>query len=123
MKENFKVGHIVQDGTFVSSIKKIEGEYVLLAKSYVTKLENVVPVEIRGGLDIGIILDNIIPVRASVLAAGQKTPIRKQNPYIECDIEGESIASIIETNGFKYIHELQDWITQNAPDYSLRLRI
>lgn len=123
MKENFKVGHIVQDGTFISSIEKIEGEFVFLTKNYVTKLEKITPVEILGGFDTEIILDNIIPVRASIIAPGQTTPIRKQKSYIECDIEGVTIASIVETNGFRYIHELQNWIAQNAPDYFIRLRV
>lgn len=123
MKQIFKVGHIVQDGTFVSSIDKIEGDMVILSKNYVTKLEKVAPVVIRGGKDSGIILDNIIPIRASIIAPGQKAPIRRQKSYIECDIEGETIVSIIETNGFRFIHELQDWIAQNAPDYFLRTKV
>lgn len=120
MKQSFKVGHIVQDGTFVSSIDKIEGDVALLAKNYATKLEKLTPVAIRGGFDTGIILDNIIPIRASIIAPGQKAPIRRPKSYIECDIEEETIVSIIETNGFRFIHELQDWIAQNAPDYFLR---
>ena len=43
MKQSFKVGHIVQDGTFVSSIDKIEGDVALLAKNYATKLEKLTP--------------------------------------------------------------------------------
>ena len=119
MIKQSKVGDIVQDGTFVSSITKIDGETVILAKNYETKLEKLVPVEIRGGFDNRIVLENIISVRASIIAPGLGLPRRKQNPYIECDIEGRTIVSIIETNGFNYIHELQNWLLDNAPDYYL----
>lgn len=122
MNRQFKVGDIVQDGTFVSSIKKIEGEYAILARNYEVKLEKLEPVEIRGGFDNGIVLESIIPVRASIVAPGQSVPIRKPKPYIECEIDERTIVSIIEENGFRFIHELQDWIVQNAPDYFLGKR-
>ena len=122
MNRQFKVGDIVQDGTFVSSIKKIEGEYAILARIYEVKLEKLEPVEIRGGFDNGIVLESIIPVRASIVAPGQSVPIRKPKPYIECEIDERTIVSIIEENGFRFIHELQDWIAQHAPDYFLGKR-
>ena len=123
MKIRFKVGNIVQDGTLVSSIKKIEGEYAYLAKKYKVKLEKLVPVEIGGDFDNGIVLNSIIPIRASIVAPGKSVPIRKPKSYIECEIGETTIASIIETNGFKYIHELQDWLAKQAPDLRICKRI
>lgn len=123
MKRQFKVGDIVQDGTFVSSIKKIEGDSAFLTRNYEVKLEKLVPVEIRGGFDNGIVLGSTIPTRARLISPGKSVLIMKLKPYIECDVDEKSIVSIIEANGFKYIHELQDWLSHNAPDYDLRMRI
>ena len=121
MKQFFKVGHIVQYGTFVASIEKIEGENVYLNNKHVTQLERLAPVKIRGGFDTWIVLDNNNPVRASITPAGDPVPTRsKPKLYLESDIDGKNIVSIIETNGFRFIHELQDWIAKNAPDYFLR---
>ena len=123
MEKHFKVGDIVQDGTFVSSITKIDGEMAILSKNYETKLNNLEPVEIRGGFDNGIILVSRTLPRASLIAPGKSIPIKKPKHYIESDIEGNSVKSIIERNGFKYIHELQDWLLYNVPDYYLKMRI
>ena len=121
MKQFFKVGHIVQYGTFVASIEKIEGENVYLNNKHVTQLERLAPVKIRGGFDTWIVLDNNNPVRASITPTGESVPTRsKPKLYLESDIDGKNIVSIIETNGFRFIHELQDWIAKNAPDYFLR---
>ena len=123
MNRQFRIGDIVQDGTFVSSIKSIDGENVVLARNYEVKLERLSPVEIRGGLDNGIILESVIPVRASIVAPGKSVPIRKSKPYIESEIGEKTIVSIVEANGFRYVHELQDWITLHAPEFSLRKRV
>ena len=123
MKRKFKVGDIVQYGTFVSSIKLIEGDYAVLARNYEVELEKLNPVEIQGGFDNGIILTSIIPVRASIVAPGQSVPIRKSKCYIECEIGEKTVISIVEANGFRYIHELQDWIDQHAHDYFLCKRV
>ena len=119
MNRQFKVGDIVQDGTHVSSIESIEGEFAILARNYEVKLDKLSPVEIRGGFDNRIVLKSIIPVRAPIVSPGQNVPIRKPKCYIESGIDKKDIASIVDTNGFEYIHELQDWIAQNAPDYFL----
>ena len=86
-------------------------------------MEKLVPVEIRGGFDNGIVLGSTIPTRARLISPGKSVPIMKLKPYIECDVDEKSVVSIIEANGFKYIHELQDWLSHNAPDYYLRMRI
>lgn len=123
MKQKFKVGDIVQDGTFVSSIKKIENEIAFLTKNYDVTLENLTPVVIGGGFDGRIVLDSIIPMRASYVASGSAVPIRRPKHYLESSIDDIPIASIIEEHGFKYVHELQDWVAKNVPDYFLRMII
>ena len=123
MKKNFVIGDIVQDGTLVSTIKKIENGYVVLAKNYEIPLEKLDSVEIGSGKDNGIVLESS-NLRAPLVAPGKSVPIRNQKPYLENWIDDKtSISSIIESKGFKYVDELQDWLRENAPDCYLRLRI
>ena len=119
MKRIFKVGDIVQDGTFVSSIKSIEGEYAYLARNYEVKLERLNPVEIRGGFDNNIVLESIIPMRAPIVTPGKSVPIKKPKHYSENEIGEKTVVSIVESNGFRFIHELQDWIALHAPEFFL----
>lgn len=123
MIREFKVGDIVCSGTFVSSIKKIENGRATLAKNYEVKLERLSQVEINGGFDAGIVLDSKIPVRASIIASSARIPIRKTISYLESSIDGKTIASIVEENNFTIVSELQDWMSQNSPDFFLRARI
>ena len=123
MRKEFKVGDIVREGTFVSSIKKIENGKATLFKNNEVDLERLSQVEIFGGLDRCIVLDCIIPIRASCIAPGAQTPIRKSISYIEDSIGKKSIISIIEENGFTVVSELQDWLSQNSPEFLLRTKI
>lgn len=123
MENKFKIGDIVREGTFVSSIKKIENGKAILAKNYEVKLEKLSQVEIYGVFDSGIVLDNVIPVRAPIIASGERIPIRKTISYLENSIDGKTIASIVKENNFTVVSELQDWISQNAPEYFLRMRV
>lgn len=123
MIREFKVGDIVCSGKFVSSIKKIENGRATLAKNYEVKLERLSQVEINGGFDAGIVLDSKIPVRAPIVASGERIPIRKTISYLESSIDGKTIASIVEENNFTIVSELQDWMSQNSPDFFLRARI
>lgn len=119
----FKVGDIVQNGTYVSSIKKIENEIAVLAKNYEVNLEKLTPVEIGKEFDKGIVLDCVEPMRAPIVAPGTTVPLRQPKYYLNKSINGTSMVSIIEENNLRYIHELQDWIAQNASDYVLRMRV
>ena len=123
MENKFKIGDIVREGTFISSIKKIENGKAILAKNYEVKLERLSQVEINGGFDAGIVLDSKIPVRAPIVASGERIPIRKTISYLESSIDGKTIASIVEENNFTIVSELQDWMSQNSPDFFLRARI
>lgn len=122
MDRKFKEGDIVRDGTIVASIKKIVDGKAILAKDQEVMIERLSQVEINGAYDSGIVLDSIIPVRASIIAPGEKVPIRKTIPYIDSSINGRSIISIIKENRFSFVSELQDWIAQNEPDFFLRTR-
>jgi hypothetical protein len=86
-------------------------------------IERLSQVEINGAYDSGIVLDSIIPLRASIIAPGEKAPIRKTIPYIDSSINGRPIISIIKEHGFSFVSELQDWIAQHEPDFFLRTRI
>lgn len=122
MDREFKEGDIVRDGTIVASIKKIVDGKAILAKNQEVMIERLSQVEINGAYDSGIVLDSIIPVRASIIAPGEKVPIRKRIPYINSNINGRSIISIIKENEFSFVSELQDWIAQNEPDFFLRTK-
>lgn len=123
MKKKFVTGDIVQDGTFVSTIKKIGNGYAVLAKNYEVPLERLNSVEIGSGKDNGIVLE-CENLRAPIVAPGKCAPIRNPKPYLENWIDGKiSISSIVESKGFKYVDELQDWLRENAPDCYLRMRI
>ena len=123
MQREFKVGDIVREGTFVSSIKKIENGKATLAKNYEVDVERLAQVDISSFFDKCIVLDCVIPVRASYIGPGGQTPMRKSIPYLDGSIDGESIISIIKGNGFTIVSELQDWLSQNAPDYYLRTKL
>jgi hypothetical protein len=123
MNREFKEGDIVRDGTIVASIKKIVDGKAILAKNQEMMIERLSQVEINGAYDSGIVLDSIIPVRASIIAPGEKAPIRKTIPYIDSSINGRPIISIIKEHGFSFVSELQDWIAQHEPDFFLRTRI
>ena len=105
MENKFKIGDIVREGTFISSIKKIENGKAILAKNYEVKLERLSQVEINGGFDAGIVLDSKIPVRAPIVASGERIPIRKTISYLESSIDGKTIASIVEENNFTIVSE------------------
>ena len=123
MKKEFVIGDIVQDGTLVTTIKKIENGYAVLAKNYEVPLEKLNSVEIGSGKDNRIILE-CENLRASIVSPGKSVPIRIPKPYLENWIDDKaSISSIVESEGFKYVDELQDWLRENAPDCYLRLRI
>ena len=122
MNREFKEGDIVRDGTIVASIKKIVDGKAILAKNQEVMIERLSQVEINGAYDSGIVLDSIIPVRASIIAPGEKAPIRKTIPYIDSSINGRPIISIIKEHGFSFVSELQDWIAQNEPDFFLRTK-
>lgn len=123
MNREFKEGDIVRDGTIVASIKKIVDGKAILAKNQEMMIERLSQVEINGAYDSGIVLDSIIPLRASIIAPGEKAPIRKTIPYIDSSINGRPIISIIKEHGFSFVSELQDWIAQHEPDFFLRTRI
>ena len=123
MKKKFVIGDIVQDGTLVSTIKKIENGYAVLAKNYEVPMERLNSVEIGSGKDNEIVLecDNL---RAPIVASGKSVTIRTPKPYLENWIDGKiSILSIVQQNAFRYVDELQDWIRENAPDYYLIKRL
>ena len=123
MKKKFVIGDIVQDGTFVSTIKKIENGYAVLGMNYEVPLERLYSVKIGSGKDNGIVLgcENL---RASIVSPGKSVPMRNLKPYLENWVDNiTSISSIVESKGFKYVDELQDWLRENAPDCYLRLRI
>ena len=122
MTKVFKVGDIVREGTFVMSIKKIENRKATLARNHEVDLESLSQVEINGGYDDEIILV-CSTMRAPAVALGESIPLWKRILYKESNIEGKSIASIIEENGFTVVSELQDWMAQNAPDYILRTKV
>ena len=123
MKKEFVIGDVVQDGTLVSTIKKIENGYVVLAKNYEVPLERLNSVEIGSGKDNGIVLE-YENLRAQIVSPGKSVPIRNPKPYLENWIDDKtSISSIVESKGFKYVDELQGWLRENAPDCYLRLRI
>ena len=86
-------------------------------------VERLSNVEIKGSFDQCIVLDCVIPVRASYIRPGGKTPMRKRIHYLDSSIDGISIISIINENGFTIVSELQDWLSQNAPDYYLRTKL
>ena len=123
MTKDFKVGDIVRKGTYVSSIKKIENEKATLAKNYEVDVKRLSHVEINGSYDRCIVLDCLIPLRASYIASGGQTPIRKSTPYLDGSTGKKSITSIIEENGFTIVSELQDWLSQNSPEFFLRTKI
>jgi hypothetical protein len=123
MQREFKVGDIVRDGTFISSIKKIEDGKATLTKNYEVALERLSQVEINGNFDHNIILDCKNSVRASIVAPGRPLPIRKSILYLDDGIGEKSIMSIVEDNGFTVVSELQDWISQNEPNFFLRTKI
>lgn len=123
MQRAFKIGDIVREGTFVSSIKKIQNGKATLAKKHEADVESLSQVEINGSFDQCIVLDCVIPVRASYIAPGGQIPIRKSIPYLESSIDDKPIISIIKENGFTIVSELQDWLAQNAPDYYLRTKL
>ncbi len=123
MKKKFVIGDIVQDGTLVSTIKKIESGYAVLAKNYEVPLERLNSVEIGSGKDNGIVLE-CENLRAPIVAPGKSVPIRIPKPYLENWIDGKmAILSIVQQNAFRYVDELQDWIRKNAPDYYLIKRL
>ena len=122
MNREFKVGDIVREGTFVSSIKKIENGKATLAKNYEANVERLSQVEINGSIDHCIVLDCVIPVSASYIGPGGQTPMRKSIPYLDSSIDGKSISSIIKENGFTIVSELQEWLSQNSPDFFLRTK-
>ncbi len=123
MKKKFVTGDIVQDSTLVSTIKKIVNGYAVLAKNYEVPLEKLDSVEIGSGKDNGIVLE-CENLRAQIISPGKSAPIRNPKPYLENWIDDKkSISSIIESKGFKYVDELQDWLRENALDCYLRLRL
>ena len=123
MKKKFVIGDIVQDGTLVSIIKKIENGYAVLANNYEVPLERLNSVEIGSGKDNGIVLE-CVNLRAPIVALGKRVPIHTPKPYLKNWIDGKmSILSIVQQNSFRYVDELQDWIRENAPDYYLRKRL
>ena len=71
MTKLFKVGDIVREGTFVSSIKKIENGKATLAKNYEVDVERLAQVDINSFFDQCIVLDSVIPVRASYIGPGE----------------------------------------------------
>lgn len=122
MKKKFVIGDIVQDGTFVSTIKKIENGYAL-GMNYEVPLERLNSVKIGSGKDNGIVLE-CENLRAPIVSPGKSVPKRNLKPYLENWVDNiTSISSIVESKGFKYVDELQDWLRENAPDCYLRLRI
>ena len=123
MEREFKVGDIVREGTFVSSIKKIENGKATLAKNYEVDVERLSQVEINGSFDQRIVLDCVNPVRASYIAPGGQTPMRKSIHYLDSSIDGISIISIIKEKGFTLVSELQEWLSQNTPVYYLRNKL
>lgn len=122
MKKKYLIGDIVQDGTLVSSIKKIENGYAVLAKNYEVPLEKLSSVEIGSGKDSGIVLE-CENLRAPIVASRKSVPIRTSKPYLANWIDGMSILSIVQQNAFKHVDELQDWIRENAPDCYLIKRL
>lgn len=123
MKKKFVIGDIVQDGTFVSTIKKIENGYAVLGMNYEVPLERLNSVKIGSGKDNGIVLE-CENLRASIVSPGKSVPMSNLKPYLENWVDNiTSISSIVESKGFKYVDELQDWLRENAPDCYLRLRI
>ena len=123
MTNVFKVGDIVREGSFVSSIKKIENGKATLTKNYDANVERLSQVEINGSFDQYIVLDCVNPIRASYISPGGQTPMRKSIHYLDSSIDGISIISIIKENGFTIVSELQDWLSQNSPDYYLRTKL
>lgn len=121
--ENFKPGDIVHNGTVITIINEIQDDVAYFSKRYYAKIGKLTPVQIRGGFDNNILLEYKEPVRASIVSSNKHVPIRRPAPYFDCDIDGEPVSSIIEKNKFQYIHQLQNWISLNAPDYYLRPRI
>ena len=121
MKEVFKEGDIVRKGTFVSSIKKIVKGKAILGDNNEVELERLSQVEICGGYDDEIILA-CSTMRAPAVASGEPIPLWKRIAYKGSSIEGKSIVSIIEENGFTVVSELQNWMAQNAPEFYLRTR-
>ena len=71
MQREFKVGDIVREVTFVSSIKKIENGKATLAKNYEVDVERLAQVDINSFFDQCIVLDSVIPVRASYIGPGE----------------------------------------------------
>ena len=118
----FKTGDIVQDGTYISSIKAIENGYAFFSENYAVKLDKLNPVKIMGGFDDNIIIESDIKVRASIVPPGKSVPMRRLVPYYECSIDGVPIISIVNKNHFCYVHQLQAWISIYKPDYNLRTR-
>ena len=123
INKEFVIGDIVQDGTLVSTIKRFENGYAVLAKNYEVPLERLNSVEIGSGKDNGIVFE-CENLRAPIVSPGKSVPIRNPKPYLENWIDDKtSISSIVESKGFKYVDELQDWLRENAPDCHLRLRL
>ena len=123
MKKQFEIGDIVQDGVLVAAIRKIENGNAVLSKNYEVPLERLNSVEIGSGKDYEIVLE-CENLRASIVSPGKSVPIRNPKPYLENWIDDKtSISSIIESKGFKYVDELQDWLRENALDCYLRLRL
>lgn len=122
MKRNFKVGDIVRYGKLVSSIKRIEDGRATLVRNYEVALERLEEVEINGAFDHGIVLDSVYPLRAHISLSSGHDLKPKVIPYIENSIDGKTISSVIEENGFTVVTQLQDWISDNKPDFFLRMK-
>lgn len=122
MKREFKLGDIVKDGTIVSSIKAIKDGNAVLFKDCKVDINKLLPVEIEAFSCQNVILDSSIPLRAPIVPAGKSVPRWRPRPFYECSIEGKEIQSIIDENGIKYVHELQDWLSQHYPEFFLKMR-
>lgn len=120
MKRSVKIDDIMTDGNRVFSIRCVEDSKAILDNGDIVEIDELYPVKIYSGIDECIILCGPM-VRAQVNYKKMHYFTIKKTYYKDFIERDYSIASIIEANHFEYVHELQDWLAENEPDFSLKL--
>lgn len=122
MERTFKEGNYVLHETDVCTIVKIDNEVAYLSNGLRIKISDIKPIAFYSGYDAGIMISFSIPVRASIVGIGNVGPRRNfLKPYLKANIHGKTITSIIDEEGLRYLHQLQNWVNIHGKDYKFHL--
>lgn len=123
MINTFKIGDIVENGNDIVSIISIDSAYVKLDNGRLCIMKDLEPVKINEEIGYKVALECDNPVRAKILNVNQEIPKMSWSlSFLGSYINTDTVASIVDEHKMYYLHELQSWISKNAPEYHLIVR-